>query len=140
MGIAVGEPINRVNLLYNIDGDRIGRIGRTRQWVRSILIRSGAFFCLVRFGPEPRSPGTAVPGARHTNTRPLRVIKRKFNMLQNFLWVLNGRRKHSIGAIDSLRDRLYGARFRGSGIGPNGESPAQSGGISRKIQANAAIR
>ncbi len=30
MGIAIGDPINRVNLLYLIDGDRIHRIDRTR--------------------------------------------------------------------------------------------------------------
>ncbi len=30
MGIAVGDPINRVNLLYFIDVDRIDRIARTR--------------------------------------------------------------------------------------------------------------
>ncbi len=29
MGIAVGDPINRVNLLYFIDVDRIHRIDRT---------------------------------------------------------------------------------------------------------------
>jgi len=30
IGIAVGDPINRVNLLYLIDVDRIHRIDRTR--------------------------------------------------------------------------------------------------------------
>ncbi len=30
LGIAVGDPINRVNLLYLIDVDRIHRIDRTR--------------------------------------------------------------------------------------------------------------
>jgi len=29
MGIAMGDPINRVNLLYSIDIDRIHRIDRT---------------------------------------------------------------------------------------------------------------
>ena len=29
MGIAVGDPINRVNLLYVLDVDRIHRIDRT---------------------------------------------------------------------------------------------------------------
>jgi hypothetical protein len=30
IGIAFGDPINRVNLLYFIDVDRIHRIARTR--------------------------------------------------------------------------------------------------------------
>ena len=30
MGIAAGDPINRLNLLYFIDVDRIHRIDRTR--------------------------------------------------------------------------------------------------------------
>ena len=29
-GIAAGDPINRMNLLYLMDGDRIHRIDRTR--------------------------------------------------------------------------------------------------------------
>ena len=29
MGIAMGDPINRVNLLYVIDADRVHRIDRT---------------------------------------------------------------------------------------------------------------
>ncbi len=29
-GIAVGDPINHMNLLYFIDGDRVHRIDRTR--------------------------------------------------------------------------------------------------------------
>ncbi len=29
-GIAVGDPVNHLNLLYLIDGDRIHRIDRTR--------------------------------------------------------------------------------------------------------------
>ena len=42
MGIAVGNSTNRANLLYFLGVDRSHRIDRTRQWVRSILIRSNA--------------------------------------------------------------------------------------------------
>ena len=40
MGIAGGDAINRVNLLYVVDVGRSHRIDRTRQRVRSILIRA----------------------------------------------------------------------------------------------------
>ena len=42
MGIAMGDPINRVNLLYLISWTGFTGLIEPQKWVRSILIRSRA--------------------------------------------------------------------------------------------------
>jgi len=40
MGIAMGDPIDRVNLLYSISETGFTGLIEPQKWVRSILIRS----------------------------------------------------------------------------------------------------